>query len=53
METVTVPLKEYKGLQDDSLLLLCLKGAGVDNWDGWDYALEMYQAASAEMPDES
>lgn len=34
--------KEYKALLDDSLLLCALQGAGVDNWDGYDYAIKDY-----------
>lgn len=31
---------------DDSILLDCLRSAGVDNWDGWDYAIELYNEAN-------
>lgn len=30
-------------LEDDSYKLSCLEGAGVDNWSGYDYAMEMYR----------
>lgn len=30
-------------LEEDSLFLSCLEGAGVDNWDGYSYALEMLE----------
>jgi len=42
-ETVTIPKKEYESLLEDQKLLQCLKGAGVDNWQGYDYAIEMMQ----------
>ena len=42
---VTISEKEYQELLDDSLLLNCLRQAGVDNWDGWDGAVEMYEEA--------
>ena len=29
-------------LQEDSDFLNCLESAGVDNWDGYDLAKEMY-----------
>ena len=29
-------------LENNSEWLQCLEGAGVDNWDGIDYAKEMY-----------
>ena len=41
-ETITIMMKEYKDLQDNRELLLCLQGAGVDNWSGYDYAMEEY-----------
>ena len=44
-ETITITRKEYDELQDDALLLNRLRYAGVDNWQGWDYAIEAYQEA--------
>lgn len=41
-ETVTIPKKEYDELLDDSHLLNCLRAVGVDNWQGWDDAIDMY-----------
>lgn len=41
--SVTISRKEYDSLLEDSAWLSCLEGAGVDNWDGWDYARELYQ----------
>ena len=43
METITISKDEYEQLQDDSKFLRCLEAAGVDNWDGYDFALEAYQ----------
>jgi hypothetical protein len=40
-ETVTISKKEYEQLKEDSFFLECLQGAGVDNWEGYDYALEL------------
>lgn len=34
---------EFFSLQDDSILLNALQCAGVDNWEGYDYALEMVE----------
>jgi hypothetical protein len=42
-ETVTISKKEYESLLEDSQWLSCLDAAGVDNWDGYDYAHEIYQ----------
>ena len=33
----------YEQLKEDSEWLECLNIAGVDNWDGYDYAREIYQ----------
>ena len=44
LEMVEISKKEYEMLLDDARLLNCLRNAGVDNWDGWDFALEGYHA---------
>lgn len=33
---------EYEDLLTDSKFLSCLQAAGVDNWDGYDYAVEIF-----------
>jgi hypothetical protein len=43
METVTIYKTEYEDLLEDQKLLLCLQGAGVDNWQGYDYAMELFR----------
>lgn len=40
-ETVTIPLEEYNFLKKSALWLTCLENAGVDNWEGWDYAVDL------------
>lgn len=40
-ETVTIPKSEYDQLLEDSNFLECLRGAGVDNWDGYSVTWEM------------
>lgn len=40
---VIISEKEYEDLLADARLLLALQGAGVDNWEGWDYAMEMLE----------
>lgn len=40
METVTITKEEYEELKSDQDFLSALRSAGVDNWDGYDYALE-------------
>jgi len=47
-ETITIPLSEYKRLLRSELKLECLEGAGVDNWQGWDDAMDMMREALAE-----
>ena len=40
-ETITITKKEYKKLKANSRWLSCLEAAGVDNWEGYDYAREL------------
>lgn len=40
---VRITESEYKQLLDDSAFLAALRGAGVDNWDGYDNAQEMLE----------
>ncbi|QFG05883.1 hypothetical protein 268TH004_44 [Bacillus phage 268TH004] len=42
-KTITISLKEYTHLKDRELFLECLEGAGVDNWQGYSDAWEMYK----------
>lgn len=42
-EEITIPLNTYHALKQDSLLLNILINAGVDNWEGYDVAIETYQ----------
>ena len=46
-EVVTITLDEYEQLKADSAFLSALEQAGVDNWDGYDYAREIYQEQNA------
>jgi len=43
---IQIPIKEYNKLCRDSDFLNCLERAGVDNWDGYEFALEDYQEDS-------
>lgn len=38
---ITITQKEYDELQDESAMLAALDAAGVDNWSGYDDALNM------------
>lgn len=40
-EMVTITKTEYEKLIENSKWLSCLEAAGVDNWDGYDFALEI------------
>jgi hypothetical protein len=40
---VKISKEEYKHLLEDSDILSALNAAGVDNWDGYDYAMEMLE----------
>ena len=42
MATATIPKSTYDRLKDREDKLECLEAAGVDNWSGWDYAMELY-----------
>jgi len=42
-ETVTISKKEYESLLEDSEKLSALEAAGVDNWEGYDNAMEMME----------
>lgn len=39
-ETVTISLKEYNSLKDDSFKLSCLEAGGVDNWEWYHESLQ-------------
>ena len=40
---ISISEEEYEALLNDSILLNCLQMMGVDNWDGYDDAIEQYQ----------
>ena len=41
IERVTISQDEYDSLKKDSEFLNCLRACGVDNWEGWDDAIDM------------
>jgi hypothetical protein len=45
---VLVALDYLKELEDDLMFLDALRAAGVDNWDGYDYAQDIYREISQE-----
>lgn len=42
-EVVELPLKEYEGLLKDSNFMRALEAAGVDNWEGFGTAIDIYE----------
>jgi len=46
-DTVTIARDLYDELLHDQRLLRALEAAGVDNWDGWDIALETLRKQAA------
>lgn len=40
---VTIPQEEYDQLLEDQAFLYALEAAGVDNWDGYAVAHEIYE----------
>ena len=47
-ETVTILKSEYKELLEGSLWGEALEAAGVDNWQGYDDALEFFEQMKEE-----
>ena len=41
-EMITITKAEYDELLDNQRMLQALEGAGVDNWQGYDDAMESY-----------
>jgi hypothetical protein len=42
-EMITITKKEYKQFLKDSNFLGCLESFGVDNWEGYGEAQELYE----------
>jgi hypothetical protein len=38
----TIPLAEYLELKEAARKLQCLEDAGVDNWESYHYAMEVF-----------
>jgi hypothetical protein len=47
-ETVTISAKELEQLREDSQKLSALDCAGVDNWEGYDHAMEILREWNGE-----
>jgi hypothetical protein len=46
---VTIPRKEYQQLKADSKKLAALEAAGVDNWEGYEFAMELIEEEDEEI----
>ena len=46
--TITISITEYEELSRDARKFECLEAMGVDNWCGWDDAMEMYNEENTE-----
>jgi hypothetical protein len=42
-DMIEITYEEYKRLLEAERMLGALEGAGVDNWEGYDYAMEMLE----------
>lgn len=42
VDTATIPLKRYRSLMDDAAWRVGMEAAGIDNWDGYSFGLEIY-----------
>lgn len=42
-EMITIPKKEYDMLVEESDFLEALRTAGVDNWEGYEYAFRILE----------
>lgn len=51
-ETVTITKDEYQKLLESQRKLSCLESAGVDNWEGYEYAMDMYTEEFDDFEDE-
>lgn len=49
METVTITRSEYEELIINQDMLSALREAGVDNWEGYNYAIDIYNSIEENM----
>lgn len=47
-EMITITKEEYDELIQNYNFMQCLERAGVDNWDGYELAINMYQETEDE-----
>ena len=49
-KTITITVKEYESLLKDSSFMRALEQAGVDNWEGYDYAIDILNGENQGCP---
>lgn len=47
-QMITITVSQYEQLLKDQLWLQCLEEAGVDNWQGYDIAREIFREYNEE-----
>lgn len=52
-ENVTISKREYEDLVKRGKILLALEDAGIDNWEGYDYAYDLYEEMNKEDNEKS
>ncbi len=40
---ITINKAEYDALKEAELMLQCLESCGVNNWEGYEYALDTFE----------
>ena len=40
-DTIEIPMSEYNRLKESEAWLSCLEDAGVDNWSGIEFAIQL------------
>lgn len=48
-DKITISKKEYDQLVESANFLQCLEDAGVDNWEGIDYAQELMRQLEQDL----
>ena len=43
VDTIPISMEEYNRLLSRDEFLTCLESAGVDNWNGYEYAMEEFE----------
>ena len=51
-EPVLISKAEYESLKEDSEMLACLEAVGVDNWSGYEAAMELFMQGEEDDLDE-